>query len=165
MSTATEGGILFSAPTERRGEGEDRFGFLSTVRSLDATTAGDLKFGPVTKKRKNQEPKQHIKVLRRLSGLLIELQGKTALVDLEADGNHYRYEIPSDNLIKCGVKIKNQPFQMDEVEIQMEDGVVTGYKFKALASADDVFSDLIELDAERKKKQELIFSYFAKSKT
>ena len=53
---------------------------------------------------------------------------------------------------------------MDEFEMETADGgYAIGYRFLALAKPTDGFTDVIELDAERRRKRDLIFKKFGKA--
>jgi hypothetical protein len=66
--------------------------------------------------------------------------------------------------VKSGISVANQPFQMDEVEMPMEDSFIVGYQFKPLAKETDAFVDTMKMDHEQKVKFDLILKKFAKSK-
>jgi len=100
------------------------------------------------------------KVLRRLRGFVIEMGGVEAKVGFVDDGGTYEYYLPAASLSKAGIKGENQPFQMDEVEVKTEAGVIVGYEFQPLAKPSDAFRDSFELDEERRQKRDLIFRTF-----
>jgi hypothetical protein len=104
------------------------------------------------------------KVLRRLRGFVIEMGGEEAKVGFVEDGDTYEYYLPSSPLEKAGIKAESQPFEMDEVEIKTEAGVIVGYEFRPLAKPSDAFQDSFELDPERERKRDLIFKTFRNAK-
>jgi hypothetical protein len=99
-------------------------------------------------------------VLRRLRGFVIEIGGEEMKVGFVEDGSTYEYYLPASPLEKAGIKAESQPFQMDEVEIKTDGGVIVGYEFRPLAKPSDAFRDSFELDAERERKRNLIFKTF-----
>ncbi len=93
--------------------------------------------------------------IRRLKGFLVEVveNGQTIL-----------YDLPAEQLRRAGITAKNQPFQMDEVEMQAGDeGWFVGYRFLPLAKLSDAYIETLNLDDERKRKRDLIFKEFANS--
>ncbi len=115
--------------------------------------------------RASRKPRMHQpRVLRRLQGFLLEIQGAEARVALVENGKAIQYDLPSDQLRRNGIETKNQPFQMDEVEIQMEVGTVVGYHFQPLAKASDAYIETLNFDEERKRKRDLILREFGKPK-
>ncbi|MEI6809916.1 MAG: hypothetical protein WCN95_14455 [bacterium] len=108
---------------------------------------------------------QKKKVLRRMQGFLIEIVGDEAKVAFVEGGVTHEYYIPWKHLHGVGIGAENQPFQMDEVEIKTETGVIVGYEFQALARPSDAFPDSFKLDAERERKRNLIFKAFGHAKT
>ena len=100
------------------------------------------------------------KVLRRMQGFLIEMTGLEAKVAFVEAGATHEYYLPSSHLRGAGITAENQPFQMDEVEIKTEGGVIVGYEFQPLAKPADAFPDSFALDPERERKRNLIFKTF-----
>jgi len=106
---------------------------------------------------------------RRLRGFLIELQNpesknSQARVAFVEDGEMILYDLPAEQLVRAEITEPNQPFQMDEVEIEEEDGaIVFGYRFKALAKPSEAYMETLQIDEERKQKRDLIFREFANS--
>jgi hypothetical protein len=101
------------------------------------------------------------RVLRRMTGILLEFVGDDAHVLLDDGAMRKDYLLPKSNLWEAGVRNINQPFQMDEIESKKADGsYMVGYLFKALAGRSDVFTDTITLDDELKKKRDLILQKF-----
>jgi hypothetical protein len=108
--------------------------------------------------------KSTVRVRRRLKGFLIEIQGVDARVAFVENGQTIPYDLPAERLRDSGITAKNQPFQMDEVEVQTGDGgTIVGYRFLPLAKPSDAYIETLNLDDERKRKRDLIFKEFAKS--
>ncbi len=127
----------------------------SRITQMDTASIRIQSLDPVN--RKIELPK---KVLRRLRGFLIEAGGEEAKVAFVEEGNTFEYYLPAHFLEKAGIRAENQPFQMDEVEIKTESGILIGYEFRALAKPSDAFRDSFELDAEHERKRDLIFRTF-----
>jgi hypothetical protein len=108
--------------------------------------------------------KSSVRVLRRLKGFLSEVQGADARVVFVENGQTISYDLPAEQLRHAGITAKNQPFQMDEVEMQAGDeGWFVGYRFLPLAKPSDAYIETLNLDDERKRKRDLIFKEFANS--
>ena len=87
-----------------------------------------------------------------------------ATVMLVNNGQTFQYELPAHNLLDNGIKVVNQPFQMDEVELQVEGGgKFVGYQFRPLAKESDAYVEPLSFDADRKEKLALILKKFAKA--
>lgn len=99
-------------------------------------------------------------VLRRMQGFLIEMAGEEAKVAFVEAGATHEYYLPSSQLKGVGIKAENQPFQMDEVAIKTDTGVIVGYEFQPLAKPSDAFPDNFALDPERERKRNLILKTF-----
>ncbi len=104
------------------------------------------------------------KVLRRLHGFLVELDGPDAKVAFVEDGATFEYYLPARQLLDAGIKFENQPFQMDEISMKTERGCLTGYEFQPLAKHSDAFRDSFKLDEERERKRDMIFKAFHNAK-
>jgi hypothetical protein len=107
------------------------------------------------------------KVVRRLNGFLVEDRGEEYQVAFVEKGNQLViYSLPARHLRKAGITAPNQPFQMDEVEIELDGGrSMTGYVFCPLANRSDSFIDAIDLTEERNRKFSAIVEKFGKPKT
>ena len=100
--------------------------------------------------------------IRRLKGFLVEVQGADARVAFIENGETILYDLPAEQLRRAGITARNQPFQMDEVEMQAGDeGWFVGYRFLPLAKPSDAYIETLNLDDERKRKRDLIFKEFA----
>jgi len=105
------------------------------------------------------------KTVRRWDGFLIEDQGEEYKVAFVENGDLVFYYLPSSRLRKAGITAPNQPFQMDELELELPDGRnATAYSFVPLAKPSDSFPDPIEMNEERQRKLKAIFSRFGKPK-
>ena len=103
-------------------------------------------------------------MLRRLKGFLVETQGLDSRVVFVSNGETVQYYLPTEQLKRARITAPNQPFEMDEFEMETADGgYAIGYRFLALAKPTDGFTDVIELDAERRRKGDLIFKKFGKA--
>ena len=101
------------------------------------------------------------RVIRRLDGVLIQVEGQTAHVKLIDKGLEVDYSLPASALHKAGIRHHNQPFEMDEVEHKNPDGsYLIGYVYRALANQEDAFADTVDLDAARVAKRTLILEKF-----
>ncbi len=101
-----------------------------------------------------------------MRGFLIEFQNNEARVAFVENGETILYDLPAEQFRKAGIKVRNQPFQMDEVEIEMGPGaIVVGYQITALATASDAYLQTLSFDEERKRKRALILKEFGKSQT
>ena len=135
--------------------GREPFGELDSIRVHVASAA--------PKKRESSRAPQ-TRVLRRLKGFLVETQGLDSRVAFVSDGEAVQYYLPTTQLKKAGITSPNQPFEMDEFEMEADGGgYAIGYRFLALAKPSDVFPDVLELDAERQRKRDLIFKKFGKA--
>jgi hypothetical protein len=103
-------------------------------------------------------------VLRRINGFVVEDEGEEYKVVFVEDGQPVQYYMPSSPLRNAGITAPNQPFQMDEIEIEISGGrMMTGYSFSPLAKPSDAFNDAIELNEERRRKLNTIFKKFGKT--
>jgi hypothetical protein len=129
----------------------------SGIESLHIRSARDAK---APKKHESTE-----KILRRLQGFLVEDEGEEYKVAFVENDALVFYYVPASPMRKAGVAAPNQPFQMDEVEVQLSSGrTVTGYTFVPLAKPSDAFIDSIDLNEERRSKLATIFKKFGKAK-
>jgi hypothetical protein len=125
--------------------------FRAAVSNLTTASTG--------KKKKAINPK------RRLRGFLVEMQSDDARVAFVDNGQTILYDLPAEHLRKAGVTVKNQPFQMDEIEGQSESGGYSiEYRFLPLAKASDAEIEVLKFSEERKRKRDLIFNEFSKAK-
>lgn len=104
------------------------------------------------------------RVVRRLRGLVLDNHGDSWLVGFEVKGELVEYELPSDRLLKHGIKLRHQPFEMDEVVSVDPEVEAKGYRFRPLAEAEEAFVEELTLDPERQRLRDLIFAKFGKSK-
>jgi hypothetical protein len=115
---------------------------------------------------KNRRPKKNeaVNTKNRFKGFLVEMDAEQARVCLVKNGQKYFYDFPAHHLRKAGVTLQNQPFEMDEFEMQTPDGgFAAGHKFKPLAEKQHAYTEVLKIDEDRKRKKELILKAFAKS--
>ena len=100
---------------------------------------------------------RRIRVLRRLRGLVLEVGGEDVRVLLIDGEERVEYWLPAVPLRKARITEQHQPFEMDEFETTEEDGsYATGYRYRPLAEADAVFSDVLDIDAEHRRRRDVI---------
>ncbi len=138
---------------------------VRVVHSYGGTMAGTESFHYRTAQRASKTgaavPRPPI---RRLKGFVVEVHGVDARVAFVENGQTILYDLPADQLRSAGITVKNQPFQMDEVEMLVgNEGWFVGYRFLPLAKLEDAFIETLNLDDERKRKRDLIFKEFANS--
>ena len=105
--------------------------------------------------------KQKFRTKRRLKGFLVELQSNEARVAFIEHGETIFYDLPADQIRRAGIKMRNQPFQMDEIETEDEHGwPIVGYRFRPLAQPVDAYIETLNFDEERKRKRDLILKEF-----
>ena len=116
-------------------------------------------------KKEPSRSRQNQRTKRRLQGFLIEFQDDNARVGLIVDGEVVNYDLPANRIRQAGVKVRNQPFQMDEIEMEEEDGsIIVGYRITALANPGDAYIETLNFDDERKRKRDLILKEFSQAK-
>lgn len=123
-----------------------------------------VRFRPAEREVPHRLTREAVRTKRRLKGFLIEIQSDEARVSFVENGRTFIYDLPADPLRRAGVTMRNQPFQMDEIEGEGEDGSVTiGYRFLALASRSDAYIETLSFDQERRQKRDLILKEFGKT--
>jgi hypothetical protein len=163
MSTAIQESS-FLRSSSNYDEPTSRFIFHSTAASSGETLEPSIRYTPVIRNTGHSQLKHKSNILRRMSGFLTEMQGKNARVTFVENGETFQYDLPAERLSKCGIEMVNQPFEMDEIEMQTDDGLVVGYRFRPLAKASDAYHETLNFDEERKRKRDLILKKFAKAK-
>jgi hypothetical protein len=112
--------------------------------------------------RKDRADERRWRVVRRLRGLALDNQGESWLVGFEINGKLVEYELPAARLSKRGIKMRHQPFEMDEV-VSADPGVEDkGYRFRPLAGPNESFVEELRLDPERQRLRDLIFAKFGR---
>jgi hypothetical protein len=164
MSTATQESSFLRSSPSYDDQPTRRFSFNATVGGVDEATESLIRYASAIQKISHSQHKQQSRVLRRLSGFLTEINGKNARVTFVENGGTFQYDLPVERLSKCGIEMVNQPFEMDEVELQTDEGLVVGYRFRPLAKASDAYRETLNFDEERKRKRDLILKKFAKAK-
>jgi hypothetical protein len=94
----------------------------------------------------------------------MEMHGTEARVAFVENGQTIIYDLPAEQLRRSGIEIANQPFQMDEIEVETDGGLIVGYCFRPLAKASDAYIETLNFDEEHNRKRDLIFKKFAKAK-
>jgi len=115
------------------------------------------------RERKSDEGSRPWRVVRRLRGLVLDNQGESWLVGFEVKGELVEYELPAERLRKHGIKMRHQPFEMDEVVSVDPEVEAKGYRFRPLAGPNEAFVEELSLDPERQRLRDLIFAKFGKS--
>lgn len=148
--------------TSRSSDDEGQWGgVLVDVASRAHYGASNLAEIEILTSRVNHEKKLKEKVLRRLRGFLIEDQGEMSLVAFVENDQTYKYKVPTSRLIQAGIKIENQPFEMDEVEISSGNGeIIVGTRFRVLVPAGDAKLASLEFSEEYWKDREEALKYF-----
>jgi hypothetical protein len=165
MSTATqEGSFLRSSPDYDERATTRRFNFRATTEIVSKEEEPSIRYTPISRSTNISPPKPKSRVRRRMTGFLSEMQGKNARVTFVVNGETFQYDMPADTLTKSRIEIVNQPFEMDEIEMETDEGFVIGYRFRPLAKASDSYRETLNLDEERKRKRDLILQRFAKAK-
>ncbi len=140
----------------------------TTIKYASRDYGSDIKWLHIRPARDAKAPKKHEsteKILRRLQGFLVEDDGEEYKVAFVENDGLVFYYLPASPMRKAGIAAPNQPFQMDEVEVQLSSGrAVTGYTFVPLAKPSDAFVDSIDLNGERRSKLATIFKKFGKAK-
>jgi hypothetical protein len=146
----------------------EEFSATTTIRYASRDYGSEIKSLHIRPARGAKAPKKHEsseRIVRRLQGFLVEDEGeeyKVAFVENEALVFYY---VPASPMRKAGIAAPNQPFQMDEVEVNLPSGrTMTGYTFVPLAKPSDAFTDSIDLNEERSRKLATIFKKFGKAK-
>jgi hypothetical protein len=137
----------------------------ATAETWSEAPRGVLNYSLARRKPARSEQKQQPRVLRRLQGFLLEIQGADARVALVENEHVFQYDLPADLLRRSGIEMMNQPFQMDEIEMRTDQGLVTGYRFQPLANASDAYLDTLNLNDDRKRKRDLILREFAENQS
>lgn len=163
MSTPSLQGFLDR--TQDAGSPTETF-FASFTEARQKTEVAEaiLQYSPVNKQRKRDERKEAPRVLRRMQGFLIEIDGDQARVAFVENGQTIQYDLPADQLRRNGIIVRNQPFQMDEIEVKLERGFAVGYRFEPLAKPSDGYAETLNFDAERKRKRDVILRAVGKTK-
>ena len=163
MSTVLQGQAFLGRADESESFSDARFSFHSVRTTFGEGVEPVIRYAPSARKTSRSERKSQSRVLRRISGFLTEMNGKDARVAFVENGEVILYDMPAEQLRRSGIEIANQPFQMDEIEMQTDDGLVVGYRFQPLAKASDAYIETLNFDEERKRKRDLILKKFAKA--
>ena len=135
-------------------------------RESTFTNSESLRYSPARKASTKDTPPRHqsVRTKRRLKGFLVEIQGHEARVAFVENGETVLYDLSADQIRRAGIKVRNQPFQMDEIETGDEHGApIVGYRFLALAKPSDAYPETLNFDDERKRKRALILREFGQA--
>jgi hypothetical protein len=99
-----------------------------------------------------------------MRGLVLDNQGESWLVGFDVKGELVEYELPAARLVKHGIKMRHQPFEMDEVVSIDPEVEAKGYRFRPLAGPDEAFAQDLNFNPERQRLRDLILAKFGKSK-
>ena len=146
----------------------------NSVRAMSGTFTGSVagaelyKFNPARRVPRTKAFRGSVRTKRRLKGFLVELpvatQNQEARVAFIENGETILYNLPAEPIRKAGITLLNQPFEMDEIETEGEDGSFTvSYRYKALAMPADAYIQTLNFDDERKRKRDLILKAFGKT--
>ncbi len=163
MSTATQESSFLRISPDYNDQPTRRFALPTTAEKVSEEEGFSIRYSSSRHTNQSQS-KLNTRVLRRLSGYLTEVQGKNALVTFVENGETFQYDMPFERLHKCGVEMVNQPFEMDEIEMQTDDGLVVGYRFRPLAKVSDAYCETLNFDEQRKRKRDLILKTITKVK-
>src|SRR5207247_713866 len=141
MSTATQEGTFLNRTDDLGFSSEGRIASRFRIESPHEAAEHVIRYDRPVRPVKRSDRKNEPRVLRRLNGFLVEMQGTEARVAFVEDGQTILYDIPAEQLRRSGILTKNQPFQMDEIEMQTEGGLVVGYRFLPLANPSDAYME------------------------
>jgi len=155
----------FLERSEDTGLPDTRFTLFKAARTQTEGFESVIQYAPIARKERKQ-PKRNPqeRVLRRMNGFLMEIEGEQARVAFVDDGRVTQYDLPADQLRRSGITVRNQPFQMDEIELKLESGLVIAYRFEPLATPADAYIETLNFDEDRKRKRDLILREFSKDK-
>ena len=142
--------------------GENPLQYSSSGGRFDTVS---LSFKPAVRAwpKKAEKEQSQVRTIRRLQGFLVELDRADARVAFVQDGETIYYDMPAERFRRAGIEVRNQPFEMDEVEIEDENGLIIGYRLKALAKPSDAYIQTLDFDEERRRKRDLILKKFSKN--
>jgi hypothetical protein len=103
--------------------------------------------------------KQTPKVKRRLQGFFIQEEGQEARVALVDNGVLVHYYLPLALLHEGNVRIENQPFELDELEIKVDGVVMSGHRVRASAPAEAGVVSPLPLNVDYQQKLNRILSH------
>jgi hypothetical protein len=96
----------------------------------------DKSIETISEVKTNRKTKANIKPLRRLRGFVFEFNNTEVIVIFLVDGKEYQYSLPKHLLMRNGISAIDQPFQMDEIEIEDENGVRLETRFQPMAKTE-----------------------------
>lgn len=99
------------------------------------------------------------KTLKRLRGFVYEFSGSDVIVVFIENGNEYKYTMPKNLLKKNGITELNQPFEMNELEIEDKDGLYLKTTFKPIAASNISTIVSFELSEEEKEMRKRVLTH------
>lgn len=130
------------------------------IESSIALDEIDKYYNPVNITPRNVEVKKSKKkVLRRLRGFIFEFDNATAVVSFIVEKEEYRYSFPKHYLARNGISEINQPFEMDELEVEDQDGLHLVTEFRPMAKIGSGHSTSFDLTDEEEEWYKTIQNY------
>jgi len=128
----------------------------TSVSSLDRVSS--IKQSQQTKAMPKASPKSHgsFNPKRRMEGYVVEFEGEKVKVALLNKGDVHYYRFPSKKLTHKNITEKNQPFELSEYEIVLEEETHCLYVFKPLATNLHKRKRPVPLTPERRSKLDFI---------
>lgn len=163
MNSSKESRITYSEETA--GDSTYTWGIKYSRDSNNETDYGTLssktwKVKDLRAKPDSQNEKPRFKVLRRLRGFFVQDEGEVARVALVKDNELVHYTFPSRELKKAQISIENQPFEMDEVETEIDGVRLKGYQFRKSVDENNSYDEALQLDDSQRKKLDVILKAF-----
>jgi hypothetical protein len=140
-------GIKYSRDSSKEGDSETLTSKTWTVKDLKSKAEWQ-----------KDEPK--FKVLRRFRGFFVQDEGEVARVAIVKDNELIHYTFPSRELKKAQISIENQPFEMDEVETELDGVTLKGYQFRKSVDENSSYGEALQLDASQREKLDVILKAF-----
>jgi hypothetical protein len=132
--------------TRIRGDESSIVGMTSIVREPNRIVGG----------KRGRHEKQQLKVKRRLQGFFIQEEGQEARVALVDNGTLVHYYLPLKLMHEGGVRAENQPFELDELELNLDGVVLSGHQIRASAPAEAGMMSPLPLSEDYQQKLERI---------
>jgi hypothetical protein len=113
---------------------------------------------------RTEHSKKNEKRIQRLRGFVQNFSGDEAIVvfvvkNMEDIAEQHTYVLPKHVLVKNKITAVNQPFEMDQVEVEDKDSFYTVQKYRPIADANSFEYESIEFDKEyRDKLSEILTS-------
>ena len=98
---------------------------------------------------------------RRLRGFLISMESDFARVAFVDDSKSItEYRLPARQLRTAHITEANQPFEMDEIEQEIDGGMLVGYLFRPMAPASSCLTDYLNEDQELVRLRDAAIRHF-----